>query len=121
MAILFTGDLVPATTLAIAAGSTWQQVFARNPNRQALQVENYATTTSQNIGTVESLFVFYQQNVSPTNPPQVAAPTGNPWSIGAIELTAGGTLSLTSGVCTEQPIFVWAATISHAFAAWENK
>ena len=117
---------IPSTagTLAISAGGTWQQVFAANPGRAELFLENYCTATSQNIASTESLFIYF----GPT------APSGNPWTLGAVELAAcgsqtfagtfqGGSTQLGprgANYVPQTAVWVWGATINHAFSAWQG-
>lgn len=107
--------LVPASTvnLSITTGGVWQQIFPQNFNRYVLFVENYCSATTQNIAGAESLFIYFQQGTT--------VPTGNPWTIGAVELTNCGSMTFNNTATTTQAVYMWAATSAHGFSAWQNQ
>ncbi len=101
------GPLVNATTLTITSGATWQALFAANTNRSTLWIENPCTATSQGV-TAESIFIaFGTEPVSGT--------------AGAFELAACGSLVMVSPYVSQQAVWVYAATTSHAFQAAQTK
>jgi hypothetical protein len=105
----------PASPLAVTLGGTWQLLFAANTNRKTLWVENYCSTTTQNIGATESLFIYFL-------PPSTAAPTtaAGP-TLGAFELVACGSQVFSGTYNSTQAVYVLGATTGHAFAAWQTK
>jgi hypothetical protein len=102
------GSLSAANTLSITTGGSWQLLFSKTNTRNDLFVENYCTTTSQNIGTAESLFVWFGNGT----------PSGNPWANGSVELAACGSQTFDASFVVSQSVWVYAATTGHAFAAW---
>lgn len=96
------GPLVNAVPSAISTGGSWQAMFPTNQNRSTLWVMNYASATTQNIGTAESLFVSFS----------TAAPAS---LTGAIELTPGGSLVMSGPYVSQQAVWVYAATSAHKF------
>lgn len=96
------GPLVNASPSAITSGGTWQAMFPANQNRSTLWVMNYASATTQNIVTSESLFIAF----STTAPSSLT---------GAIELTPGGSLAMTGPYVSQQAVWVYAATTAHKF------
>lgn len=109
------GPIGPASTLSITLGGTWQLLFAANTNRTTLWIENYCSTTTQGIGSAESLFIYFL-------PPGTAAPTtASGPSLGAFELANCGSQVFAGSYMTTQAVYVLAATTSHAFAAWQSQ
>jgi hypothetical protein len=106
------GPIVQASTLTITTGGTAQTLFAQTNNRGALFIENPCTTTSQGIGTLESLFVEFLPINTTTCPGTTA---------GAVELASCGSMNLQSNYLTPQAICVQAATTGHAFIAWQQQ
>lgn len=101
------GPLVNASPLTITAGGTWQQLFAAaSGNRSTIWIQNPCTTTSQGIGTTESIYVSFS----------TLAPSGVT-SGGVFELAACGSLVMTGPYISQQKVWVYGATTSHAFAA----
>lgn len=96
------GPLVNAVPSAISTGGSWQAMFPANQNRSTLWVMNYASATTQNIGTAESLFIAFS-STAPTNLNT------------AVELTPGGSLVMTGPYVSQQPVWVYGATSAHKF------
>jgi hypothetical protein len=108
------GPNIPASTLTITSGGTWQVLFPANGNRTNLSIQNYCSTTTQGV-TSESLFVYFL-------PPGTAAPTtASGPSLGAFELTACLNLTFIGPYISTQAVYILGATTSHAFAAWQTQ
>lgn len=102
------GALVNANPLTITSGGTWQVLFPINNNRSTLWIENPCTATTQGIVTAESIFIAFGANpVSGT--------------AGSFELQACGSLTMTGTYVSQQPVWIYAATTSHAFAAAQTQ
>lgn len=103
------GPLVDAGTLAITLGGASQTAFAASTssNRKALYIENPCTTTSQGIGSTESLFVNFATAAGGTN--------------GSIELAACGSIVMSGGYVSQQQVNVEAATTGHLFVAKQTQ
>jgi len=101
------GPLVNAATLSITTGGTWQAMFPVNTNRSTIWVENPCNATSQGIATAESLFVAFG------NMPTTTA--------GAFELTSCGSLVMTGPYVSQQAVWVYGATTSHAFIGAQSQ
>lgn len=101
--------LVNATKLTITTGGTWQALFASptSGTRQSLWIENPCTTTSQGV-TAESLFIAFG-----------AKPTSG--TSGAFELSSCGSLVMAQPYISQQAVWVYAATTSHAFEAAQTQ
>lgn len=102
------GKLVNAATLTMTAGGTWQALFPTNQNRSTIWVENPCSATTQGIGSAESLFISFSS----------AAPSS---TAGAFEITSCGSLVMTGPYVSQQPVWVYAATTSHAFIAAQSQ
>jgi hypothetical protein len=91
---------------SIATGGTSQQAAPQNLSRKRLVVENPCTTTSQGIGTTESLFFTF---------------TSAAQTVGAsIELAACGVWDSGAGPVSTEPVNVIAATTGHKFVMKEQ-
>lgn len=104
------GPFVNASPTTITTGGTWQVLFKANSNRSTLWVENPCSATTQGIVTAESLFLGYG------SPAPTSTTTG-----GVVELAACGSLVMPGGYVTQQEIWVFAATSSHAFYAAQTQ
>lgn len=80
----------------VTAGTVSQQIFAANPKRLFLSVQNPITAT-------ETLFVNVGANASTTG--------------GSYEIAPGGTLSWTGSATPTSTVTVTAATTAHRFIA----
>lgn len=115
-----TANISPAGSISgsggnsITSGGTWQILFPANNNRITIWVENYCSATTQNIATAESLFVYFQQGTTTLG-------AQAPASIGAIEISSCGALTMNGSNIPLQAVWVYGATSSHAFAAWANQ
>jgi hypothetical protein len=101
------GPLVSASPLAITAGGAWQALFPVNNNRGVLVVQNPCTSTTQGIGTAESLFIAF--GTKPTT------------TAGAYELTNCTIFKFDDSYISHQAIWIEAATTAHAFAAQQSQ
>ena len=91
---------------SITAGGAWQQLAPQNMSRMRLFVENYCSATTQGISTAESIFIA----ASVTTPTSL---------VGSIEVSPCGTYSSDTVVVSTNPIWVYANTTGHLFAAKE--
>lgn len=100
-----------ASPLTITTGGTWQALFAAptTGTRQALWIENPCTATSQGIASSENLFIGFGTQPTSTT-------TG-----GVVELQACGSLTMSGPYITQQAVWVYGATTSHAFFAAQTK
>jgi|CXWL01.1.fsa_nt_gi hypothetical protein len=97
---VYSAEYTDAATLTVTAGSTSQQVFAKNIHRKALLIQNPVDAS-------ESLFVNFLSDAGATN--------------GSIELGSGGTLNMPQGmVLSMQKVSVTAVTTGHRFIAKEG-
>lgn len=94
---------------AIEVGGSWTQIAPENLLRYRISVQNYCSAATQGIPTTESLFVA----VSPAVPP---SPLVTP---GPFELVTCGGYDSSSAVVGTGPVWLWAATTGHRFAALE--
>lgn len=101
------GPLVNAATLSITTGGAWQALFPLNTNRSTIWIENPCNATSQGIVTAESLFVAFG------NKPTTTA--------GAFELTSCGSLVMTGPYVSQQAVWVYGATTSHAYIGAQSQ
>ena len=104
------GNLVNATTLTITTGGVWQKAFPVATNRSTLWIENPCSATSQGIGSAEDLYVSFS----------TAAPSSIT-SGGVFDLAACGSIVMTPDYVSQQAVWVYATTTSHAFLATQSQ
>lgn len=93
---------------SITVGGTAQTLAASNSSRKRITVENYSTSSAQNISTAESLFISFTGS----------AVCGG--GTGTIEIPAGAVFDTGSGPISTQAVSVCGASTNHRWYGGEQ-